>query len=188
MEQVIHIKNMVCPRCKAAVEKILNDLSIPFSALALGEVKLSSSFSQEKEKQLQEQLKAAGFELLQSEKSALISTIKSLIVQQIHYEAKELQVNFSTYLSESTKHDYAYLSRLFSKVEGITIERFVAKQKIEKIKELLFYDDLTLSEIAFQLNYSSVAYLSAQFKKETGMTPTEFKKIGKPTHKGIDTI
>lgn len=188
MESVIHIKNMVCPRCKTAVEEILEELDIVFSTVNLGEVRLQSSLSDEQEKQLQSRLRKVGFELLHSEKSALISKVKSLVIEQIHYETTELSVNFSTYLSENTNRDYGYLSRLFSKIEGITIERFIASQKIEKIKELLFYNKMTLSEIALHLNYSSVAYLSAQFKKETGMTPTMFKKRGSPSHKNLDSI
>ncbi len=129
-----------------------------------------------------------GFELLETGKSALISQIKSLIIGQIHYKTESLKVNFSTFLAESLHHDYSYLSRLFSSVEGITIEKFITQQKIERVKELLFYNQLTLSEIAFQLDYSSTAHLSSQFKKETGMTPSAFKSQHKPGHRHLDSI
>ena len=177
---------MVCPRCIMAVEQILHDLNISYSYMKLGEVKLATPLSEKQREELTQHLSEKGFELLESERSALIAKIKSLIIQQIHHERKELKVNFSDYLAEEIKQPYGYLSRLFSNVEGITIERFIARQKIERIKELLFYN-MNLSEIAFEMNYSSVAYLSAQFKKETGMTVSQFKN-GRFTFKGIDAI
>lgn len=178
---------MVCPRCIMAVEQILHDLNISYSYMKLGEVKLGTPLSEKQREELTQHLAEKGFELLESESSALIAQIKSLIIQQIHHEKKELKVNFSVYLAEEIKQPYGYLSRLFSNVEGITIERFIARQKIERIKELLFYNEMNLSEIAFEMNYSSVAYLSAQFKKETGMTVSQFKN-GRFSFQSIDAI
>ena len=179
---------MVCPRCITAVQSILEELAIPFSSVGLGEVKVTAVITANQKKELANQLKRVGFELLESEKSILIAQIKSSIIQQIHFSSNELKVNFSDFLVEKTKHNYNYLSRLFSEVEGITIERFITRQKVERIKELLFNNEKTLSEIAFEMDYSSSAYLSTQFKKETGMTPSEFKKMKRPKHQNLDKI
>jgi len=184
--KILHIKNMVCPRCIMAVEKMLNELGISFSSVQLGEVELKEEISKEQHTELASALDALGFELLDSRKSILISRIKKLIIEQIHYRKEPLSELFSTYLSRKLFHDYGYLSHLFSTVEGMTMEKYILKQKTERVKELLFYNEMTLSEIAYQLNYSSVSHLSAQFKKETGMTPTEFKKQNKPAHRSID--
>lgn len=184
----IHIKNMVCPRCIDTVRDIFNSLKIDVTAIQLGEVIVSSEIDKSRKEVLQHQLSERGFELLEDNKSKLIGKIKSIIVDTIHYSKEPINSNFSTLLSDQLHHDYSYLSRLFSSVEGITIEKFILSQKIEKVKELLFYDELTLSEIAFQMNYSSTAHLSSQFKKETGMTPTEFKKQRKPGHRFLDSL
>lgn len=188
MEHTIHIKNMVCPRCKMAVQDILESLDISFSSIELGEVKVIAPIASYQKGELAQQLNAVGFELLESEKSILIAQIKSVLVQQIHFSSNELKVNFSDFLVEKTKHNYNYLSRLFSEVEGITIERFITRQKVERIKELLFNNKKTLSEIAFEMDYSSSAYLSTQFKKETGMTPSAFKKMKQPKHQNLDNL
>lgn len=185
---LLHIKNMVCPRCIMAVGDVLHELGIDYTQIELGEVGLNKELTTHQQTELSQKLQALGFELLESGKSALISKIKALIIAQVHHKEQILQVNFSTFLSDQLHHDYSYLSRLFSSVEGITIEKFITRQKTERVKELLFYDEMTLSEIAFQMNYSSVAHLSAQFKKETGMTPTAFKKSKKPGHSSLDTL
>lgn len=179
---------MVCPRCVEAVANILNKMSIEFSSIQLGEVQLAYALTQEQKESLQKELQNKGFELLEDNKAKLISKIKTIIVNSIHHSSETTAINFSILLSEELNHDYSYLSRLFSGVEGITIEKYILSQKIERVKELLFYNEYTLSEIAFKMNYSSVAHLSSQFKKETGMTPTEFKKQRKPLHKAIDAI
>ncbi|WP_296703743.1 helix-turn-helix domain-containing protein [Algoriphagus sp.] len=184
----ILIKNMVCPRCIQAVENSLNKLGLEYHKVELGKATLAHVLNDSQEKILSTSLSDQGFELLKGEKSALISQIKSLLIEQIHFSDHSLLTNYSTFLSKKLNHDYAYLSRLFSSVEGITIEKFITKQKIEKVKELLIYDELTLSEIAFQMDYSSVAYLSTQFKKETGMTPSEFKKDKGQSRKSLDKI
>jgi AraC-like DNA-binding protein len=184
--KILHIKNMVCPRCISAVEKALEELSIEYSSVQLGEVILKELLTNDKREELSSHLDALGFELLGSRKSVLISRIKTLIIEQVHYKSEPLKERFSAFLSKKLFHDYGYLSHLFSSVEGITIEKFIMIQKIERVKELLFYNELTLSEIAHQLGYSSVSHLSSQFKKETGMTPTQFKKQNKPAHRPID--
>ncbi len=188
MKQILHIKNMVCPRCKMVVKDILDNLEISFSSIELGEVKITTVITSDQKEKLTHQLKSVGFELLESEKLVLIAQIKSSIIEQVHYSSNELKVNFSDFLVEKTKHNYNYLSRLFSEVEGITIEKFITCQKVERIKELLFNNEKTLSEIAFEMDYSSSAYLSTQFKKETGMTPSAFKKMKQPKHQNLDKI
>lgn len=184
----IHIKNMVCPRCITTVYQICNELGIDVKKIELGEVVTTSMVTDHQKKILGERLRSNGFELLQDQKSRLVNQIKTLIINQIHHSNEPLKVNFSNLLAEKLLHEYTSMSRLFSQVEGITIERFILKQKIERVKELIFYEELTLSEIAFKMNYSSVAHLSAQFKKETGMTPSEFKRLKKPGHQSLDEL
>lgn len=179
---------MVCPRCITAVEKIMDELRIEFSTLNLGEVIVNKKLSQAELNTLSNELKIQGFELLEDSKSKIIAKIKSIIIQQVQQLNETLKVNYSTVLSQQLNQDYTYLSKLFSSVEGITIEKFIVKQKIEKVKELMFYNEKTLSEIAFLMNYSSSAHLSNQFKKETGMTPSQFKKSKHPNHKSLDSI
>jgi len=184
----IYIKNMVCPRCIAAVNDIFNEMKVDVRSIQLGEVITNSDLDENQRALLSKKLEQNGFELLQDQKSKLINQIKTIIIDQIHHENQRLNINFSTLLTEKLHHEYTSISKLFSTIEGITIERFILKQKIEKAKELLFYDELTLTEIAYQMDYSSVAHLSAQFKKETGMTPSEFKKLRKPSHNPLDSI
>lgn len=179
---------MVCPRCIDSVKEIFNKINIETYTVELGEVKTPNEITNEQKKQLEQQLKARGFELLQDQKSKLIGQIKVIIIEQIHYKIEALNVNFSTLISERLNHDYTGLSKLFSQVEGVTIEKFILKQKIEKVKELIVYNELNLSEIAYRLNYSSVAHLSSQFKKETGMTPSDFKKLEKRDRNTLDSI
>ncbi|GMQ23755.1 hypothetical protein Aoki45_04370 [Algoriphagus sp. oki45] len=187
MQTTLLIKNMVCPRCIEAVSEIFSGERLE-AKVELGKVRLEKSISEEQKEKLAQLLQNRGFELLESGKSALISQIKTGIIDLVHHQDNHLHENLSTYLSEKLNHEYSGLSKLFSQVEGITIERFYTLQKIEKVKEYLFYDELSLSEIAFQMGYSSVAYLSAQFKKETGMTPSEFKKNGLAKRRSLDGI
>jgi len=177
---------MVCPRCVETVNSIFQELEIPIKAIQLGEVETAAVIDEAKKKALDERLRTRGFELLQDQKAKLIGQIKSIIIEQVHHSEETLKTNFSTLLADKLHLEYSALSRLFSSVEGITIERFILKQKAEKVKELLFYNESTLSEIAFHMGYSSVAHLSAQFKKETRMTPSFFKKLKKPGHRSLD--
>ncbi|MFC3881286.1 helix-turn-helix domain-containing protein [Algoriphagus namhaensis] len=187
MSTEVTIKNMVCPRCIAAVSDILDEIKLN-GQVALGRVILEKAPSSEQKEKLAELLQSRGFELLEPGKSSLISKIKTLIINLVHHQENQLHENLSSYLSEQLNQEYTGLSKLFSSVEGMTIERFYTLQRIEKVKEYLFYDEMSLSEIAFRMGYSSAAYLSAQFKKETGMTPSEFKKNGKGKRKGLDGI
>ncbi|GAA4838774.1 hypothetical protein GCM10023331_25010 [Algivirga pacifica] len=179
---------MVCPRCIRSVENLLEQEGIVYQSVALGEVTVENPLPDEQRAALAKALEQEGFELLEDKKSQLIGKIKTLLIEQIHHQEDNLSVNYSTFLEGKLAQDYTALSRLFSSVEGYTIERFIVKQKIEKVKELLFYDELTLSEIAFQLGYSSTAHLSAQFKKETGMTASAFKKLRRPGHGSLDEL
>jgi AraC-like DNA-binding protein len=187
MSKTYNIKNMVCPRCIEAVSQVLEQLELPLTSIELGEVTLEAALTQEQKEQLAVMLKDRGFELLKGKKTRQISQIKSIIIKQIHHLETPLEVNFSTLISNNLHQEYSSLSKLFSSVEGITIEKFILKQKIEKVKELLFYDEMALSQIAYQLGYSSVAHLSAQFKKETGMSPSHFKQL-KSRRKPLDSI
>ncbi len=179
---------MVCPRCISAVSQILVGLNIDYKAVKLGEVELVSMLNEFEKKSLQKKLQNAGFSLIDDRKSQLIEQMKTLVVDKIHHSTEELDIKWADYISENIHLDYKYLSSLFSSVESITFEQYIINQKIERVKELIVYDELTLSEIAFQLHYSSVAYLSNQFKKVTGMTPTQFKKSVDKNRKSLDEI
>jgi AraC family transcriptional regulator len=182
------IKNMVCNRCINAVSSLLAEFKIPYTSVQLGEVFLQKELSQKQIDTLKNRLGELGFELLDDTKKKIIEKIKNSIVKQVHYNDQNEPYTLSNILSSSLHKDYSYLSRLFSEVEGITIEKYFINQKIEKAKELLVYDELSLSEIAFQLGYSSVAHLSSQFKKITGLTPSHFKKTGAGQRKSLDQI
>ena len=184
----LYIKNMVCNRCILVVEQELEKLDIDSGKVSLGEVETNSEISKEKLEVLRNNLASLGFELLDNSKQQLIEKIKNIIIQQVHYNAEENHQNFSEILSASLHKDYSYLSNLFSEVEGITIEKYIIHQKIEKVKELITYDELSLSEIAYRLGYSSVAHLSNQFKKVTGLTPSHFKQVRQNKRKPLDDI
>lgn len=186
-ESVFRIKNMVCPRCIEAVEHVFSSMGKSVS-VTLGQAVTVTPMTLEEKELVANKLKEKGFELLEDGKSALISQIKTKIIELVHHRDNDMNENLSTQLSKALNQDYASLSRLFSAVEGVTIERYYTKQKVEKVKELLFYGEMTLSEISFQMGYSSVAYLSAQFKKETGMTPSAFKNSGFANRKSLDKI
>lgn len=184
----VYIKNMVCSRCIMVVQNELDKLGLSATNVGLGEVTLEKDLTAEKKKKLEEALTPLGFELIDDKKSRIIEKIKNVIIEQVRDLDNELKTNLSDVLSSRLHNDYNYLSNLFSEVEGTTIEKYFIAQKIEKVKELLVYDELTLSEIAFRLNYSSVAYLSNQFKKVTGLTPSHFKQIGEEKRKPLDKV
>lgn len=186
--EILYIKNMVCDRCKIVVKSELEKLGITPLRIDLGEVTLNTLLSDEQKSLLKDKLDSLGFELINDKKSRLIEQIKTLIIELVHYNNNELKVNLSDYLSDKLNHDYNYISNLFSEIEGTTIEKYFIAQKIEKVKELLVYDELTLNEIAFQLNYSSTAHLSNQFKKVTGLTPSYFKSIKSNKRKPLDKV
>lgn len=186
-ETLLIIKNMVCDRCIRIVQQELQKLGLTVTSIQLGEVKIqgdSIPFDQ-----IRQVLGANGFELLEDKKAMLINRAKSLIIELIYSDKLEhMQFKFSEYLSGQLNMDYQYLSNLFSTVEGITIEHFIILQKIERAKELIKYNELTLSEIAYRLGYSSVQHLSNQFRKITGLTASRFKEIAGNTRKPIDKL
>ncbi|WP_197901539.1 helix-turn-helix domain-containing protein [Rhodocytophaga rosea] len=186
----LHIKNMVCDRCVLYVESILKQLSIPFQKVQVGEIHLHEDLLETQKQLLQQRLQAIGLELIDNRLNQLIEKAKTLILARARNEVPEQEKHqkLSVYLSERLHLDYFYLSTLFSSVEGRTIENYLIEQRIEKAKELLVYGELSLSEIAYQLDYSSVAHLSGQFKKTTGLTPSHFKQIGTNKLKSLDKI
>lgn len=184
----LFIKNMVCPRCIMAVEQILQKHKIPSNYVHLGEVELAKNLSAAALHNLSVELEKVGFELLDDAKTQLINRIKTLLIQKVQDENIEEHFSIFKYLSKNIFKDYSSLSKLFSEVEGITIEQFFILQKIEKIKERLIYNEDALGEIAFNMGYSSPQHLSGQFKKLTGMTPTQFKALGPLHRKPIDGL
>ncbi|UQD55150.1 AraC family transcriptional regulator [Flavobacterium sp. K5-23] len=184
----LYIKNMVCSRCEMAVKAELEKIGHPVVSMTLGEVEVSGDIEKSEMQLLTNNLNLLGFELLDDKVSKIIERIKNLIVDLVHYKTEKLKTNLSNYLAEDLQQDYNSLSNLFSEMEGITIEHYFIAQKIERAKELLIYNELTLSEIAFQLNYSNVAHLSNQFKKTTGFTPTHFKKLKDKKRIQIDDL
>ncbi len=168
---------MVCIRCQMVVKSELDKLGLRSVDVKIGEANIIDNISAEKLEQLDIALRKSGLELMGNRKSILVEKIKNAIIDLVHYTDDQIKVNLSDYLSEKLNYDYTYLANLFSEVKGITIEKFYLKHKIEKVKELIVYDELNLSEIAFKMNYSSVAHLSNQFKKITGLTPTHFKAL-----------
>jgi YesN/AraC family two-component response regulator len=184
----IYIKNMVCNRCKWVVESELVKLGLQPIAVELGEVELSTEMTSHQIEALTRVLHSLGFDLIMDEKVKSIEKIKNLIIEVIYNNNNQLQVNLSTYLVSFLKQDYNVLSNLFSEIEGTTIEKYYILQKIERVKELLTYNEKTLSEIAFLLDYSSVAYLSNQFKKVTGVTPSSYKQLKEKNRQEIDEL
>lgn len=189
MGKRLYIKNMVCNRCIMVVKSEFEKFEIPVSSVGLGEVELvADELDAAVKDQLSQRLEEWGFCLIDDRKEQLIEQIKNSIVTLVHFKGNDLKVNLSDYLSDLFHLDYAYISNLFSAIEGITIEKYFIAQKIERVKELIVYDELTLSEIAFELNYSSVAYLCAQFKKVTGLTPSHFKQVKAEKRRPLDEL
>ena len=168
---------MVSQRCKMMVKEELKKLGLHFMVVDLGEIEIMENISFETREQLKAGLLNSGLELMDDKKAMLIEKIKNVIVEMVHYADELPKTNFSDYLAEKLNHDYTYLSNIFSEVKGITIQQFIINHKIEKIKELLLYDELNLTQISYKMNYSSVAHLSNQFKNITGLTPTQFKNL-----------
>lgn len=173
----IYIQYMVSIRCKLLVKSELDSLGIPYSKVDLGEVEMKENLSPEQFAKLNRALLKSGLALIDDKKNILIEKIKRVIIERIHYRDEPLLINFSDYLSSELHYNFNYLSKLFAEVKGTTIEQYIILHKIERIKELLLYDELNLKEIAYLLDYSSVAHLSGQFKKMTGLTPMHFKKM-----------
>jgi AraC family transcriptional regulator len=186
---VLHIKNMVCDRCIMAVRKQLEDAGLAYKNVQLGLVELTDPPSAAALELLRQSLGDIGFELLDDKRSQVVEKIKNTIISMIHGpDADEFNLKLSAHLQDTLGLDYHYLSTLFSSVEGVTIERYTILQRTEKVKELLMYNEKTLSEIAFELGYSSVQHLSLQFKKITGLTPSAFKKLKENKRRPLDRV
>lgn len=186
--EIIHIKNMVCDRCILTVSNDLQTLDIPFNNIKLGEVQLIHPLDKGKKQALKEVLETQGFELLESRNSKLIESIKNIVRDWVQNPETRRNVNMSEMISSQLYHEYTSLSALFSSVEGITIEKYLILQKIEKAKELIIYKELSLSEISYQIGYSSVQHLSTQFKSVTGMNPTEYRRRDISDRKSLDRV
>lgn len=185
---IIYVKYMVSLRCKMVVKQELYRLGLHFINIDLGTIEILEDITEDQKKQLGENLKSFGLELLDDKRIIIIERIKAVIVELIHYSDEVPKVNFSDYLSEKLGYDYTYLSNIFSDVKGITIQQYIIMHKTERVKELLLYDELSLKEISFQMQYSSVAHLSSQFKKVTGLTPSYYKKLKKKRLKNLEDL
>ena len=190
MNSVLLVKNMVCHRCILAAEDLLRKSAIPFNKVITGEIHLSEQITQDQKDLISVRLASIGLELIDNRMSGIIEKIKQLVIKKARNEVteKERKTKLSSYLSQSLHHEYTYLSSLFSSVEGRTIENYFIEHRIEKVKELLVYNEMSLSEIHYELDYSSVAHLSNQFKKVTGLTPSHFKNIGADKRKMLDQV
>ena len=186
--QTLFIKNMVCDRCIMAVNQALRKNGITPSEVTLGKVIIDRDISENQKNNFKVDLERLGFELLDDKKQRIIERIKTMVIELVHYNDNATNLSLSEYLQDKLHQDYSSLSKLFSEYASKTLERYYMEQRIERVKELLTYDELTLSQIALKMNYSSVAYLSGQFKTITGMTPTQFKRLHGETRKAIDKI
>lgn len=174
---ILYIKYMVSLRCKMMVKEELSKLGLHYVVVDLGMIEILEDITRTQREQLKANLLCSGLELLEDKKSILIEKVKNVIVEMIHHSDEMPEVNYSEYISKKLHYDYTYLSNVFSEVKGITIQQFIIMHKIERVKELLLYDELNLTEISYKLHYSSVGHLSNQFKKVTGLSPSFFKKL-----------
>jgi AraC family transcriptional regulator len=185
----LFIKNMVCDRCKMAVKQELERSSIAYDSIGLGEVALAEAPTPQQLEQFRTAVTALGFEIIEDKTARIVSAIKSAVISFVHdKDPKNRKLKFSAYLADRLSKDYNYLSSIFSEIEGTTIEQYLIHQKIERVKELLVYDELSLSEVAHELGYSSVQHLSNQFKKVTGLTPSHFKQVKENKRKPLDQV
>jgi len=179
---------MVSERCKMVVKDELKKLGLHFIIVDMGEVEIMESLTDDQRELVRAALHQIGLELMDDKKAVLIEKIKNVIIEMVHYKDDLPKVNFSHYLSEKLDYDYTYLANLFSEVQGTTIEKFIISHKIEMAKELIIYDELSLSEISWKMHYSSVAHFSNQFKKITGLTPTHFKQLKNKRRRAIEDV
>lgn len=184
----LYVKHMVSLRCKMIVKEELKKLGLRCTNIDLGVVELSREISEKQRETLRRNLQKSGLELLEDRKSILIERIKGVIIEMVHYLDESPKMNYSHYLSEKLGYGYNYLSNSFSEQKGITIQQFIIKHKIERVKELLLYDELSLTEISYRLHYSSVAHLSNQFKKVTGFTPSTYKQTQVRQRESLESI
>ena len=182
------IKNMVCQRCVLTVENIFTELKVPFHKISLGEVDLDQKLSTDELKTIDEALQKVGFELIERRVNKIIEDIKKAVIEYLNLGMENENLKLSSFITKKIPYDYSYLSDLFSTIEGKTIEQFFILSRIEKVKELLVYDQLSLTEISYQTGFSSVHHLSAQFKKVTGLTPSHFKRIAAEKRKYLDRL
>jgi AraC-like DNA-binding protein len=179
---------MVSNRCKLAVKEELKKLGLHFVVVDLGEVEIMEDMTLEQKQQLQAGLISSGLELMDDKRAVLIEKINNVIIEMIHHSEELPKVNYSDYISQKLDYDYTYLSNIFSEVKGITIQQCIIVNKIERVKELLFYNELSLTEISFKMHYSSVAHLSNQFKKVTGLTPSAYKQLKEKKRSSLEEI
>lgn len=184
----LYIKYMVSNRCKMVVKEELKKLGLHFIVVDLGEVEVMENLTLAQREKLKIALLDSGLELMDDKRAVLIEKIKNAIVEMVHHSDELIKINFSDFLSAKLNHDYTYLSNLFSEVQGTTIAQFIISHKIERIKELIIYDELNITEIAHKMNYSSVAHLSNQFKKTTGLSPSHFKQLKDKRRNPIEEI
>jgi AraC-like DNA-binding protein len=184
----LYIKFMLSTRCKIVVKDILKSLDLHFVIVDLGEVEIMEDLDTEQLDALKMGLLEAGLELMDNKKAILIERIKNTIIEMVHHSTEGIKINFSNFLSEKLNHDYTYMANLFSEVQGTTIEQFMIAHKVERVKELIIYGELNITEIAWKMNYSSVAHLSNQFKKMTGLSPSQFKQLKEKTRRSLEEI
>ncbi len=184
----LYIKNMVCIRCQMVVKAELEKLGLHYVNVKIGEADIIEDVLPEQLQQLDIALRKSGLLLMDNKKSILVEKIKNAIIELVHYTEEQIRENLSVYLSEKLNYDYTYLANLFSEVKGITIEKFYLTHKIERVKELIVYGELNLTEIAYKMHYSSVSHLSNQFKKFTGLTPTHFKKLKTKRRRTLENV
>ena len=184
----LYIKYMVSNRCKIMVKEELKKLGLHFMVVDLGEVEIMEEITAEQRAELQNALLESGLELMDDKRAILIEKIKNVIIDMVHHSEEVVKTNFSEYLTSKLDYDYTYLANLFSEVQGTTIAQFLISHKVERIKELIIYDELSISEIAWKMNYSSVAHLSNQFKKVTGLTPSHFRQLKNKRRSPIEEV
>lgn len=184
----LYVKYIVSIRCRIMVQEALKKMGLHFVLLDFGEVEIMENLTNEQFLELKIMLFKDGLELMDNKKTILIERIKNVIVEMVHYTSKIIKTNFSDYLSDKLHYDYTYLANLFSQVQGTTIEQFIISHKVERIKELIIYGESNMTEIAIRMNYSSVAHLSNQFKKVTGLSPSHFKKLKNRRRSPIEDI
>ena len=184
----LYIKYMVSTRCKMVVKEELKKMGLHFIVVDLGEIEIMENINLDQRTELRSALLVSGLELMDDKKAILIEKIKTIIIEMVHYTEDLPKVNYSDYISQKLNLDYTYLSNIFSEVKGVTIQQFIIIHKIERVKELLLYDDLNLTEISYKMHYSSVAHLSNQFKKVTGFPPSHFKQLKDRRRNPIDEI
>ena len=179
---------MVSLRCKMLVKEELKNLGLHYTSVELGVIDIRENITPEKREKLRKVLLMSGLELMEDKKAKLIEKIKIVIIEMVHYSEELPKVKYSEYISNILGHDYTYLSNIFSEVKGSTIEHYIIEHKIEKVKELLLYDELNLTEISYRMHYSSVAHLSSQFKKVTGLTPTFYKNLAEKKRRNLENV